>query len=280
MKVMKKKVLLAICTFAFVLIFNNNYSYGFKNGAVMNIYAEVGGSATMPSINEDDLKLLGTDYMSGMVGFVPAGIIEIGYIFGVEEHMGFENDNIFSGVGLFGYIGVGEGYAGQSSGLSLEEDSEETIDVFFNVYYTPVIAAGITGKAYFFKNRMAIGISVGVKVIADTQPVYEMYSTETDLFPPTVGTIIVDEWMMNNMNAVSLNFRTEIEYNVPILDTVEFILGAFFGGNIYTPTYITMPPDLLEAAYVNNGFTIDKALESYYINSLEFGIKAGLGLKL
>lgn len=269
------------CFFIFVVLcFSVTNVYAFKSGPVLNIVADVGGSTTMPSISDEDLAYLGANKMDGMTGFVAGGYAEGGYIFGVEEFFNFESDDKFSGVGVFGYIGVGEGYAGQISG---SEINGEQVDVYFNVHYSPVIAAGISGKAYFFKNRLAVGLQTGITVIADTQPVYEMYAS--DVFDSEVGTIIVEDWMMTKMNAISFNFKALIEYNIPILDTLEVVLGGYIGGNIYSPKYITMPPTLLESAIQNAAaegreFDQQTPLTSYYINSLEYGLKIGLGLAL
>ncbi len=272
-----QKVCSIIFTFVFILVLSSRCLFAFENGPVLNIIGEFGGSSTVPVISDDDLKKLGANKMEGMTGMVPAVVVESGYIFGAKQYMGFKDDSGFSGAGVFGYIGVAEGYAGQVSGTEYEG---QQINVYFNIYYSPVILAGVTGKAYFLKNRLALGLSLGVKVIADTQPTYEMYSSHSDTIASTVGTIVVEEWMMTKMNAVSFNFKTSIEYNIPLLDTLEIILGAYFGGNIYSPKYITMPPDLLEMAIGNSGFDPQEPIESYYINSIEYGIKAGIGLRL
>ncbi len=277
MKSVKRRLLPFVSIFTFILI--SNYAYGFQNGPVLNIIGEFGGTTTVPSINDEDLAKLGANKMEGMTGTIIGVVAEAGYIFGVKEYMGFQSDAILSGVGLFGYIGVGSGYAGQVSGANIEG---EQIDVYFHIHYTPVLSAGIAGKVYFFKNRLAVALSLGTKIIADLQPVYEMYSSVEipGTLEPTVGTIIVEDWMMTKMNAFSFNFKGSIEYSIPLLDTLEVILGAYIGGNIYTPKYITMPPDLLKLAELQYGFNNQEPLESYYINSVEYGLKVGIGLKL
>ncbi len=271
-----KKTFIVISLFSFIFLFSNNASYAFESGPVLNIVAEIGGSSTMPSIGYDDLKMLGANKMEGMTGFIANGMAEIGYIFGVKQFMGFDDNDKFSGIGLFGHIGVGDGYAGQISGSFVEG---EQVDVFFNVYYSPVISAGLTIKSYFFKNRLAVGLSAGVKVVADTQPAYEMYSSHPNIFPPTVGTIIVEDWMVKEMNPIMVNLKMLIDYNIPLLNTLEVILGGYFGFNIYKPKYITMPGKLLDSA-IGQGFDPKEPVESYYINSLEYGLRVGLGMKL
>ncbi len=276
-----KKVLSIVCATIAVFMLNSIDSYGFKNGPVMNIVADVGGSSTMPSISDSDLAKLGANKMEGMTGLIAGGILEVGYIFGAEEYFGFDNDDIFSGVGVFGYVGVGSGYAGQISGSEVTSGGEiSQVDVYFNVHYTPVISLGVSAKAYFLKNRVAVGLQLGTKIIADTQPVYEMYNNQGMSDFTAVGTIIVEDWMMTKMNAFSFNFKAGVEYYVPILDTLEFILGAYIGGNIYTPKYITMPSALLDAAVSEYDFDPTEPVESYYINSIEYGIRAGIALKL
>ncbi len=269
---MKKSVILIL---SIVLLGTNVYA--FKSTAVLNITGDIAGSTTLPSIDDTDLAKLGANYMDGMTGFVVTGMLEAGYIFGSEKYMGMKNDKIFGGIGVFGYLGVGDGYAGQISGAAV---GEEQVDVFFNIYYSPVLSAGAIVKFYFFKNRLAIGLGGGVKIIADTQPSYEMYSTEDSLFPATVGTIIVDDFMMENANAFMGSMKITIEYNIPVLNTLEVIFGGYFAYNIYQPLYITMPPALLTAAIENSGLDPQEPIESYYINSMEYGIRVGLGFRL
>ena len=259
----------------------------FDNGWVLNMKANVGGSLTIPSISDADLAYLGANKMEGTMGFVAGGKAEVGYIFDSPTYFNLPQDHFFSGVGAFGYIGVGEGFAGQISGT---EVAGEQVNVYMNIHYTPVISLGATGKAYFFNNRLAVGLSAGMKMIADTTPEYEQYD-DKDALGAEVGTIIVDEWMMKNMNPFMGSFELLVEYNVPILPTMELILGGYTQFNIFKPKYITMPPKLQASALQDAKKQYDdgkrsepldlrKPIDSYFINSFDFGLTIALGFKL
>ena len=259
----------------------------FEQGWVLNMKANVGGSLTIPSISDADLAYLGANKMEGTLGFVAAGKAEVGYIFDSPTYFNLPSDHVFSGVGAFGYIGVGEGFAGQISGT---EVSGEQVNVYMNIHYTPVISLGATGKAYFFHNRLAVGLSAGMKMIADTTPSYEQYD-DKDALGAEVGTIIVDEWMMKNMNPFTASFELLVEYNVPILPTMELILGGYTQFNIFKPKYITMPPKLQDSAIQDaekqfeegkrsEPLDLRKPIDSYFINSFDFGLTIALGFKL
>ncbi len=272
---MNKKVVFSFLIICTVSSFCSVYA--FDKGWVLNMRAEVGGSYTIPSISESDLQKLGANKMDGMIGFLAGGEAEIGYIFDSETYFHLPKNHWFSGAGAFGRIGISQGYAGQISGSSV---NGQQINVYMSIRYTPVITVAAAGKAYFFGNRLAVGLSAGAKIIADPAPTYEMYSTDSSVFPPEVGTILVTEKMMKQMNPIMASLKVFAEYNVPILDTMELILGGYGAFNIYSPKYITMPPKLMEAAITNSGFNPDEPLKSYFINSFDFGITMGLGFRL
>lgn len=284
---MKKNKTIVVLLISLVFVLGN--ASAFEQGWVLNMKANVGGSLTIPSISQADLDYLGANKMEGTLGFVAAGKAEVGYIFDSPTYFNLPNDHVFSGVGAFGYIGVGEGFAGQISGKNVEG---QQVNVFMNIYYTPVISLGATGKAYFFNNRLAVGLSAGMKMIADTAPEYEQYA---DVVVPglesAVGTIIVDDWMMKNMNPFTASFELLVEYNVPILPTMELILGGYTQFNIFKPKYITMPPSLAELAVGeaqskhekgerDEPLDLRKPIKSYFINSFDFGLTISLGFKL
>lgn len=278
---MKINILKLCVMFSFVLLSSKVYS--FENGAILNLRADFGGSYSMPSISAADLEKLGSSYMKGMVDFVMSGEAEIGYIFGAEEFFNQKDNKVFGGVGLFGVIGVGQGYAGQSSGTLVDIGEEKKqIDVYVNVYYTPVITFGIATKVYFFRNKMAVGLTLGGKMIADPNPTYQFYSSDKDVFDTEVGTLIVTEEMMKKMNPIMGSAKISIEYNIVVLDTLEFILGGYGRYNIYSPQYLTMPKTLMDAAVANSGGKLDfnEPMKSYFINSLDFGLSLGMGLRL
>lgn len=262
-------------------------TFAFDGGWVLNMKANVGGSLTIPSISDSDLAYLGANKMEGTLGFVGGGKAEVGYIFDSPTWFSLPEDHAFSGAGAFGYIGVGSGFAGQISGT---EVSGEQVNVFMNIHYTPVISLGAVGKAYFFNNRLALGLGVGMKMIADTTPSYEQYD-DKDALGSEVGTIIVDDWMMKNMNPLMANFELLVEYNIPILPTTELILGGNIQFSIFKPKYITMPPKLAESAIQDadkqfeegkrsEPLDLRKPIDSYFINSLDFGLTIALGFKL
>lgn len=271
---MKQCKNIAVVLMTLLLVLGNVSA--FEQGWILNMKANVGGSLTVPSISQADLSKMGANKMEGMVGFIGGGKAEVGYIFDAPTYFNLP-DHAFSGVGAFGYIGVGQGYAGQVSG-SLVEGKQ--IDVFVNVFYTPVINLGATGKAYFFDNRLAVGLSLGMKMIADTSPEYEIYSTEPGTIQPEVGTIIVDEWMMKNMNPFMASFELLAEYSVPILPTTELILGGYAQFNIFKPKYLTMPDSVMDMASTSFGFDPKAPVNSYFINSFDFGLTFALGFKL
>ena len=127
-------------------------------------------------------------------------------------------------------------------------------------------------------------------MIADTTPSYEQYD-DKDALGAEVGTIIVDEWMMKNMNPLMGSFEMLVEYNIPILPTMELILGGYTQFNIFKPKYITMPPKLQESAQQDadkkfeegkrsEPLDLRKPIDSYFINSFDFGLTIALGFKL
>ena len=122
-------------------------------------------------------------------------------------------------------------------------------------------------------------------MIADLSPSYLAYFVQEMPEFPEVGEIIVTDFMIKNMNPVMFSMKFMLEYNQPINDRVEVILGGYTRFNIYTPKYITMPQSLLDL--MNQGlkgdgrpaFDTTTPLKSYYINSLDFGITLGLAFK-
>ena len=266
----------------FVSMFFSNV-HAHDNGFVLNLKANFSGSQTLPSINDADLKLMGASYMKGMMGFIIDGEAELGYIFGSKEYFNMYDNNIFGGMGLFVTLGVGQGYAGQISGkeIPLEGQAPQTVDVFFNAFYTPVVSFSLGTKVYLFKNRMAVGLNVGGKMIADMAPEYEFYSNPAiDGLGPEVGTLIVTDDMIKKMNPLMVTLKASIDYYQPIVERMELILGAYAAYNFYAPGYITMPSTLAEAALADSGFNaINTPLKSFRIDSLDFGLTLGISFK-
>ena len=125
-----------------------------------------------------------------------------------------------------------------------------------------------------------MGLQVGGQLIADLSPSYLAYADDASILTPEVGEIIVTDFMIKNMNPLMLSIKFSLEYNQPVNDRVEVILGVYTRFNVYSPQYITMPDSLLELMKaVRPNFTTDTKLPSYYINSLDFGLTLGLAFK-
>ncbi len=276
---MYKKLFLVM----FIVIFNGVTLFAFSDAWVLNLKAEVGGSYTIPSISQSDLDKLCAKEMTGMLGFVAGGSLEVGYIWSTEKAFKMDSDNPFSAIGVFFNIGISQGYAGQ---VTTAENNGNEIDVFVNVYYTPVISLGVTGKCYFFNDRMAVGLHLGTKIICDTSPEYELYSTDANVIPAEVGTIIVDSQMMSTMNPFMFSIKPSVEYFVPLNRNVELNLGGYVAFNLYSPKYITLPSSvegMLAAEQEKKGVDFnakEDPLNSYFINSFDFGIILGLNFRL
>lgn len=258
--------------------------YSFEEGFIWGLRANFNGSLTLPSISQEDLNKMGAAYMKGAVGYTMDGEAELGYLFGAERWFGKEKSDFskFSGMSLYVSIGVGTGFSGMVSGNTI---GGATVNVFMNVNYKPVISFGIGSKLYLLESRMAIGLQLGGKLIADTSPEYLAYSDSDSTFAslkppvtlPEMGELIVTDFMKKNMNPVMFSLKLMLEYNQPINDRVEVVLGIYTRFNIYKPKYITMPTSLLGVIQgIRPSFTAETPMPTYYINSLDFGLTLGL----
>ena len=258
--------------------------YSFEEGFIWGLRANFNGSLTLPSISQEDLDKMGAAYMKGAVGYTMDGEAELGYLFGAERWFGKEKSDFskFSGMSLYVSIGVGTGFSGMVSGNTI---GGATVNVFMNVNYKPVISFGIGSKLYLLESRMAIGLQLGGKLIADTSPEYLAYSDSDSTFAsltppvklPEMGELIVTDFMKKNMNPVMFSIKLMLEYNQPINDRVEVVLGIYTRFNIYKPKYITMPTSLLGVIQgIRPSFTAETPMPTYYINSLDFGLTLGL----
>ena len=263
-----------------LLLASFSLAYSFDEGFIWALKANFNGSATMPSISNEDLDKIGAAYMKGAVGYTMDGEAELGYLFGSERWFGMNPDK-FSGMSVFASLGVGNGFAGQVAGNTFESGGiTSTVAMYINVSYAPVISFGVGTKAYFLNSRLSLGLHVGGKMIADLSPEYLAYADDSTVLTPEIGEIIVTDFMIKNMNPVMFSMKFMIEYNQPINDRVEVILGAYTRFNIYSPGYITMPDSLLALLEgVRPGFSLETPLPSYYINSLDFGLTLGLAFK-
>ena len=258
--------------------------YSFEEGFIWGLRANFNGSLTLPSISQEDLNKMGAAYMKGAVGYTMDGEAELGYLFGAERWFGKEKSDFskFSGISLYVSIGVGNGFTGLVAGNTIKGINP---NIFINVKYTPVISFGIGSKLYLLESRMAIGLQLGGKLIADTSPEYLAYSDMdlsgvfSNITLPQVGEIIVTDFMKKNMNPVMFSIKLMLEYNQPINDRVEVVLGIYTRFNIYKPKYITMPNSLLEM--IKKGaqkpnFSTETPMPSFYLNSFDFGLTLGL----
>lgn len=271
--------------FLVVMLFMiNSILYSFEEGFIWGLRANFNGSLTLPSISQEDLNKMGAASMKGAVGYTMDGEAELGYLFGAERWFGKEKSDFskFSGMSLYFSIGVGTGFSGMVSGNTI---GGATVNVFMNVNYKPVISFGIGSKLYLLESRMAIGLQLGCKVIADTSPEYLAYSDSDSTFAglkppvelPEMGELIVTDFMKKNMNPVMFSMKLMLEYNQPINDRVEVVLGIYTRFNIYKPKYITMPTSLLGVIQrIRPSFTAETPMPTYYINSFDFGLTLGL----
>lgn len=267
--------------------------YSFEEGFIWGLRANFNGSLTLPSISQEDLYKLSAAYMKGAVGYTMDGEAELGYLFGAERWFGKEKSDFskFSGMSLYVSIGVGTGFSGMVAGNTLKTASNSSpisAQMFMNVNYKPVISFGIGSKLYLLESRMAIGLQLGIKTIVDTSPEYLAYSDMDKTFSdlgvklPEMSEIVVTDFMKKNMNPVMFSMKLMLEYNQPINDRVEVVLGIYTRFNIYKPKYITMPDTLLglintaKKALNAAEFNPQTPLNSYYMNSLDFGITLGL----
>ncbi len=256
------------------LVFLNIPVFAFDDGFVLGLKAHFSGAATRPHISEGDLEVMGATYMDGNVGFIIQGGADLTYIFDSQEYFGFQDNKIFGGLGWGAYLEIGQGYSGQVSG------SEGVGDVFMNVFFTPVVHLGTTLKTYLLSNRLVLGFGIGGRLIADPTPTYDMYSSVPKVIPSDVGTIIVTDEMVKKMNPWGAELRFSLEYIQPVLDTMELVLGAYTSYCIYKPGYISMPEKLKTEAK-KNGFDADNTkLDSFFLNSFDFGVSIGLNFKV
>lgn len=279
---MNRKFLSNIISIIILTISLNSINlYGFEEGFIWGLRANFNGSATLPSISQEDLNKLGAAYMKGSVGYTMDGEAELGYLFGVDRWFGGKKSEFskFSGMSLYVSVGVGSGFSGMVSGGTFQEISAQ---MFININYAPVVSFGIGSKLYLLESRLALGLQLGGKLIADTSPEYLAYS-DIDLSNiiklPEMGEIVVTDFMMKNMNPVMFSIKLMLEYNQPINDRVEVILGIYSRFNIYKPKYITMPDSLLQlikGPAERPNFSTETPMSSLYLNSIDFGLSLGL----
>lgn len=270
----KKGILVSI----FLMIFMVN-AHAFEEGFIWGFKANAFGGVTLPSINNDDLGLMGAEFMKGGMGLYYDGEVDLGYIFGTEKWFPKIHGKTFSGVSVYASLGIGTGGVREIAGKTV---SGKLISMFVNVDYAPVLSFGVGSKAYFFENRLSAGLWLGTKIIADMSPSYLAYSDDPSAVSSEIGEIIVTNNMIKNMNPFSFSIRGCLEYHQPINHWVRMTLGVFGRFNIYSPKYITMPKslmDMMNADLQKSGkprFDAENTpLKSFFLNSLDFGVTVG-----
>ena len=280
--------------FLVMFVFVSFSAFAFEKGFTLGLRANFSGSYTDPHINEADKEYLGAAFMRGMAGFIMNGEAELTYIFDSKRYFNYTNNNIFGGLGLAFNLGVGQGFSGQISGQynsSLGKD----IEVYCRVYMTPVVTFGTTVKALLFKNRLAVGLGLGGKMLADPQPTYELYTNLTDEeakmlnnggtgpdFFPETGTLYIPGSMTRKMNPLGLTLKAVIDYNIPLIEKMNVTMGSYASYTIYKPGYVSLPKKIAKAAIENGklkGIDVNferDSIKSFFMNSLDFGISLGL----
>ena len=251
----------------------------FHGGPLLYLRADFGGGITLPSISDKSLKEFNKDAvkMTGMMSsLLMSGEVEGGYVFDSNRFFGLRKNHPFSALGTFVSLGVGQGNTSQK--VSALPAGRE-LDTFMSVDFIPVVNFGLSTKAYFFKNRLGIGAGAGGRMIADMSPDYLVYSTDSDAVPTEVGQIIVTQEMMKKMNPLMFSVKGMIEYNIPVLNTTDIVLGWYTRYNIYRPKYLTAPASLAKKAK-DGGGDITQPFPDYWLNSLDFGLNLGFAFKL
>lgn len=284
----KKMYLLIVCFFFASSIPLIAYGSGFTLG----IKAYPSATYTLPHISKEDIEYLGGKGMKGMLGYITTGAAELAYNFDSVRYFGYQDTSIFSGLGLAGYFGVGQGFSGQISGQYNEVVGD--INVYCRVYMKATLNMGATLKTLLFNNRMSINFGTGINMLLDPHPTYELttnLSTE-DVeklrnppgnidFSNEVGTLLITDEMMKKMNPVGFVFNFGLDYYQPVTQHMQLTLGGFVAYTVYKPGYVSLPQKLADAAKKGaeaKGREIDltKPIKSFYMNSVNFGLSVGL----
>ncbi|MEL3913284.1 hypothetical protein [Treponema pedis] len=292
---MKRKILL---WFIFSVNICVMHIYAFDKGFTLGLKANFTGSYTDPHISNADKNYLGAQFMHGMAGFIMTGEAELTYIFDAERYFNRKPNNAFGGLGLAFNIGVGQGFSGQISG-QYNDLVKKNIEVYCRVYMKPTVSFGTALKILFLQNRLTGSFGIGGNILADPQPVYELYTNLDDEelkllhnegkgpdFYPETGTLYIPRTMMKKMNPLGLVLRGALEYNQPVISRMDITIGAHVSYTIYKPIYTALPKKIAKAAIENGklrgidvNFERDK-LRSFYMNSLNFGLSLGLLFKV
>ena len=129
------------------LIFSSSV-FAFDNGFSLGIKVYPTATFTLPHINKEDMAYLGGNGMKGMLGYITTGSAELTYLFDSVRYFGYQDASIFSGLGLAGYFGVGQGFSGQISGQYNETVGD--INVYCRVYMKVTLNMGAKLKTFLF----------------------------------------------------------------------------------------------------------------------------------
>ena len=273
------------------LIFISSSLFAFDKGFTLGIKAYPSATYTMPHISNEDMAYLGGNGMKGMLGYITTGSVELTYLFDSVRYFGYDNASVFSGLGLAGYFGIGQGFSGQISGQRNEAVGD--INLYVRVYMKATLHMGTTLKTFLFNNRLSFNFGLGLNMLLDPHPTYELtsnLSTEQveELkkaggidFGNEVGTLLITDDMMKKMNPVGFVFNFGVEYYQPVSSHMQLTLGSFLAYTIYKPKYVVLPQKIMEAAKKGaeaQGRELDltKPIKSFYMNSLNFGLSVGL----
>jgi len=288
-----KKTVAAVLLAAVII-----HAYAFDSGFTLGLKANLTGSLTDPRISEEDMDYLGGDGMRGSLGYVTTGEADVTYIFDSIRYFHLQDNSIFGGLGWGFALGLGQGFSGQISG-QYNEKLDKRIDVFCRVHMTPVMAFTTGVRSYFLRNRLSLGFNTGIKMPLDPQPTYELYTNLTPEevkelkkegmdFSSETGTLLITQEQMKKINPIGFTFKGSIEYNQPFLSNMEIVLGGFLAYTVYKPKYVTMPQKLIDVAKVGGRLKnppvdvdiVNHPINSFYMNSLDFGVTVGLTFKV
>lgn len=264
--------------------------FAFDSGFTLGIKVYPTATLTRPHISKEDMAYLGGNGMTGMLGYITTGSAELTYLFDSVRYFGYQDASIFSGLGLAGYFGVGQGFSGQVSGQYNETVGD--INVYCRVYMKVTLNMGATLKTFLFNNRMSVNFGLGLNMLLDPHPTYELttnLSTEDVKklngagldFSNEVGTLLISDEMMKKMNPVGYVFNFGLEYYQPVTSHMKLILGGLLSYTVYKPNYVSLPQKLVDAAKKGamvEGRELDltKPIKSFYMNALNFGLSVGL----
>lgn len=275
------------------LIFSSSV-FAFDNGFSLGIKVYPTATLTRPHISKEDMAYLGGNGMKGMLGYITTGSAELTYLFDSVRYFGYQDASIFSGLGLAGYFGVGQGFSGQISGQYNETVGD--INVYCRVYMKVTLNMGAKLKTFLFNNRMSVNFGLGLNMLLDPHPTYELttnLSTEQldELlkspahldFSSETGTLLITDEMMKKMNPVGYVFDFGLEYYQPVTSHMKLTLGGFLAYTVYKPGYVSLPQKLAEAAKKgalaetpSRTLDLSKPIKSFYMNAFNFGLSVGL----